>query len=442
MKHLSLKFILTFWFALPMATIAALSMVFILNVSRVAVETDMKGVLIERVRDNRNEIEVEDGVAVLEGDFWFYRNGVTCAAFRADGTIIDGELPDFAMQAPFKDRTIQSVGDYYVYDYFVSRGGGVWIRGVSQQVATISIASTVSRLAAILLPSSVALAALLGFLISWLNLRPLQRLQREIEEIAADQDLSRRVKTRGGSAEVTRLARSFNQMVARLEQSFQAEKQFTSNASHELRTPTTVILAECEYALQEPHPAEDYRESLEVVQRQAKRMSSMIARLLSFTRLEQGTEKLHLERLDLGELAETVGQEYTAGRATNVEVAVQVQDGIFVRADLTLLTRLMENLIDNACKFGSRHVVIRAAAEGAEAVFSVEDDGDGIPEDQQEKIWDRFYQADRSRSGNRKGSCGIGLSLVRQIAALHGGTVSLRSTPGEGSAFTFRMPRA
>lgn len=441
MKHISLRLMLTLWFAVLIAAVGAFTMVLLTDLAGEARELDMRGVLVYRLRDARDALEtpnVSDDLAVLE-EFLATQDGVRVAAYRSDGTCLRGSLPADIAALPFRNAVLRVQDDSYVYDYYVN-SRDVWLRGCCSRTVIFGVVSALVRSVLLALPVLVVLGAALGLAFCIVNLRQLRGLQREIDEIATGEDLSRRIAVKNASSEVTHLAGAFNSMMGRLENSFQAEQQFTANASHEMRTPAAVILAACECALEEPHTEAEYRETLEIVQRQTQRLSATVGRLLRFTRLAQGTERLETVRIDLGELARTVTAEFSA-RAPEIAWTAAAEP-VFVLADVTLLTHLLENLLDNARKFGAKQITVTVAQTDGLAVLAVRDDGIGIAPAEQKRIWDYFYQADPSRSGNGSESCGVGLALVRQIAVLHGGSVTLESAVGAGSTFTFRMPCA
>lgn len=223
----------------------------------------------------------------------------------------------------------------------------------------------------------------------------------------------------------------------RLERSFEAERQFTSDASHELRTPVAVILA----GLDHGQPTEeDYRQSVDVIRRQGQQMSRLIGQLLHITRLEQGTQKTYMERADLSALAEAVCEQQRLIAPAGTELTLDAPEPVEVQADVLLMTRVLNNLIANAFRYGKDggHVSVTVRRENGWAVLAVRDDGIGIAPEQQERIWQRFYQVDPARSGGE--GTGLGLYMVRQIARLHGGTAEVDSAPGQGSTFTVRIP--
>lgn len=226
----------------------------------------------------------------------------------------------------------------------------------------------------------------------------------------------------------------------RVERSFKAETQFTSDASHELRTPVTVILAECDTLERTQPTAEDYQEGVGVIRRQAQQMSRLIGQLLHITRLEQGTQKTYMERADLSALAEAVCEQQRLIAPAGTELTLDAPEPVEVQADVLLMTRVLNNLIANAFRYGKDggHVSVTVRRENGWAVLAVRDDGIGIAPEQQERIWQRFYQVDPARSGGE--GTGLGLYMVRQIARLHGGTAEVDSAPGQGSTFTVRIP--
>ena len=172
-------------------------------------------------------------------------------------------------------------------------------------------------------------------------------------------------------------------------------------------------------------------------------MSELIGKLLSYTRLEQGTRKIDQDRLDLSELTEEVCAEQQTVTTRDITIFCETPSKVFVDGDAALLISLVQNLVTNAVKYGKDcgHVWVRVYEDGPNACVSVRDDGIGISEEDLDRIWNRFYQADRSRSDEKRG-IGLGLSLAQQIARLHGGAITASSTLGEGSDFVFTMPRA
>lgn len=444
MKRLNVKVKITIWYLLLMVLMAGLLLGFLLLISgSVSTQTAMDQ-LSQTVRGNLNQISMVDGSLQLGEDFHFYSDGVYSLVYSQSEALLAGQVPvSFTASEPFQNGLTRpvSVGStrYYILDFWVPLGwdSGVWLRGILEAPENPQLLTNLLHIAMVALPLFILLAGLGGYWIARRAFRPLDQITATAAAINEASDLSARVEVPPGSNEFSRLARTFNQMFTHLEQSFEAEAQFTADASHELRTPVSVIKSACEYAEKYGETPQEQQETLAMIHRQADRMTQLIQQLLSITRLEQGTEPAQREALDLAALVTGVcaDQPYPRDR-----LACQVQPGVWVRGDRGLLARLLQNLIDNGFAYGKPqgHVWVTLGTEGDQAVLQVRDDGIGIPQDQQEKIWQRFYQVDPAR--REGGGAGLGLSMVKKIAQLHGGRITLDSTPGQGSTFALSLP--
>ena len=232
------------------------------------------------------------------------------------------------------------------------------------------------------------------------------------------------------------------EMFERLEFSFEKERQFTSDVSHELRTPVAVIISQCEYLLENENLSAEDKEEIAVILKQAKRMSKLTSEMLMIARNEQGEQHL-MEKLDFGLLSELVIEELqTKAQEKNIEITLQKQDDLFMNGDQTLILRMMMNLITNAINYGkiNGHIHVILKVENDQIVGEVKDDGIGINEEHLDRIWERFYRIDKSRS-RENGGTGLGLSMVRWIVNLHNGTIHVESIEGIGTSFIFRFPK-
>ena len=444
MKKLSVKVKITIWYLLLMGLMAGLLLAFQMVISGTVTSQTAMDQLSRTVRADLGQVSLVDGQLQLGEEFHFYENGVYTLVYSKYETLLAGQVPvGFTAAEPFQNgltRPVDADGRrYYVMDLWLAQGwdDGLWIRGVLEAPEDPEIITNLLRVAMVALPLFLLLAAAGGYLIARRAFRPLEQIGATAAAISEAADLSARVEVPPGDNEFTRLAVTFNQMFARLERSFEAEQQFTADASHELRTPVSVIKSACEYAEKYGEGPEEQRETLEMIHRQADKMSQLIGQLLSITRLEQGTETARREPTDLSELVRSVCAEQPW---PSERLGVEVEDGIRAQVDRGLIGRLLQNLIDNGFKYGrpeGRVWVALSRGEG-EIRLAVRDDGIGIPADQQERVWQRFYQADPSRSDG--GGAGLGLSMVRKIAQLHGGHMSLESVPGVGSVFTLHLP--
>ncbi len=466
MGWLSIRLKITLWFSVALVLVVGLTYFLILSVSRQVIQKTIRDNLIETVMDNVDEVEyyasmedVEnandvdyyvqhgDGFLEIDDDFLDEVNEVYTSLCEEDGTLIYGENPIMreTLELGFVDMQVQeiTVGGvlYYIYDYQLSPEGveGLWLRGiVSESQGEVQLGN-ISRMSLIILPSLLIIAIIGGYLIAGRVLRPIKDISRAAEEIREGDDLNKRIDVGEGKDELHVLADQFNEMFERLEGSFNAQQQFVSDASHELRTPVSVILAQCELSLEDECTPQEYVEALEVIQRQGGKMSQLIEDMLNLSRIKLSPERYEKSELDLGDLVEGVCQDMALIKDKGISLECDVEPDVKCVGNAELLTRLLNNLISNAYRYGREdgHIWVALKFEEGNAVLSVKDDGIGIADEEQEKIFDRFYQADTSRSG--EGS-GLGLSMAREIAAFHGWDVSVSSKIGEGSCFTVSIP--
>ena len=311
--------------------------------------------------------------------------------------------------------------------------------------------ATVSRLVEIEV-GALALVLIVLALVAWwvirLGVRPVNAMAAAATDIGAG-DLSARVPEYGEATEAGQLGTALNQMLERIEDEFdqrlrseQRLRQFAADASHELRTPVTTVRGYAELyrtgALDDPT---ELTEAMRRVEQESVRMGSLVDDLLRLARLDQGRE---LERVpvDLGAVVTDAGRD---AQATDPErpVTVEVADRVVVAGDERLLRQVVTNLTGNALVHTDPDVAVtlRAAVEGDRAVLEVRDAGPGMRPEVAERVFERFYRADPSRSRHRGGS-GLGLAIVHATVIAHGGEISVTTAPGEGTAFLVTLPLA
>ncbi len=313
----------------------------------------------------------------------------------------------------------------------------IWVRGVVAANGVDGVWAIITRLAAILLPLLLIVSFLIGKFITGRALEPINRLRYAVEEIHGGKDLSKRVSLSDSDPLITSLAEKFNRMFSRLQLSFENEKQFSGDVSHELRTPTAVILAESEYQLSRPELDQEDREGFETIQKQAETMKILISQLLEMARLEKDGNEITKEKEDFSILVSTVCDDAYRIDKKNITLKRDIDDGLTMDMEITLMTRLVTNLISNAYKYGKENgnITVRLKKHSELIRLSVEDDGEGIAPEHIDKIWNRFYRVDKARC-REEGCSGLGLAMVRQIASVHNGEAYAESTPGKGSIFT------
>ena len=447
MKRSSIKLRLTLWYTLLMLLMAAVTLTFVMAISSSVANQTVLDSLDRTLRENALQADIVDGELEIGSGFGFYRSGIYTVVYSKSQALLAGQLPQAltALTIPFENGLTRPVeteqGSYYVMDLWLPSGweDGIWLRGMTEISQGAEARQNLLIAAGIAMPLFILLGALGGWLIVRRALRPLDSINATAAAINEGRDLSARIDLGEAPEEFRRLGENFDRMLERLERAFEAEKRFTSDASHELRTPLSVILGACEYSEKFDETGEERQETIQTVHRQGKKMAQLINQLLQMTRLDQGTEKLNMELLDLSALGEELCRDQGERCAC---LKTDILPGVKVRGDRLLLTRLIQNLLDNAYKYGKPggSVWLSLRREGGQVQLSVRDEGEGIAPELQEKIWQRFYQADPSRSGAQ--GAGLGLAMVEQIARLHGGDMSLESRPGEGSVFTLRLPAA
>ena len=394
---------------------------------------------------NARDVEFENGRFEWE-DLKFYRRGVSCWVCDESGAFLEGVQPEGLPELPPQDGALRTVsggdGQYYMYDVYVDMDvTGLWIRGVISTESRSRVMHTINILTAVLLPCLLVVTVAGGWGIAHLTFRPMEQIIGAADAINDDRDLSARIGLKRGPVEMRRLSRSFDSLFARLEKSFHAERQFTSDASHELRTPITVILAECDRARRKCETKEDFLQSITVIEEQGQRMSHLVQELLGLTRLQQGTTRYPLQKADLSSFAAACCEEFMPADDRGITLTTDIQPEVQATFNPSLMQRALYNLLQNAYKYGrpGGHITVTVRPEGRGAAISVADDGIGIDKADQDKIWQRFWQADPSRGED--GGSGLGLSMVQEIALFHGGQATVDSTPGQGSTFTLTLPK-
>lgn len=463
-KTRSLQRKLTLWFSAALILMAAIAFIVVFFVSHSVLQKLLRDELVHTVEDNLDEIEffqtiadmdldgdtdhfIHYGTGYLEidDDFLDQVNGIRTALYHENGELLYGENPIADVSLPLEDsacRTVRSGGKvYYVFDRQLEQDSirNLWLRGVVAEAQGDAPLLSIVHICLWTLGAFVLIAIVGGVWISKRALKPIREMSVTAAQIGSGDDLKMRMPVNASGDELAQLATTFNGMMQRLDEAFEAEKQFTSDASHELRTPMAVIMAQCDEALESEKSCDEYREAIQVIRRQGKRMNRMITGMLELVRMERKTDLYPKEPFDLSALVESVCEDMALIREKDIELVCHAEAGITMIGDRTLFVRLLSNLIGNAYRYGRENghieVTLRKSDECIE--LTVADDGIGIPEDQQEKIFRRLYQGAADRSGE---GAGLGLSMARQIARMYSGDLTVKSELGKGSTFTARFP--
>ncbi|NEO42171.1 MAG: HAMP domain-containing histidine kinase [Moorea sp. SIOASIH] len=273
------------------------------------------------------------------------------------------------------------------------------------------------------------------------SLQPLQMMSQLTESISADDLGDVQIQLDNAPTEVRELAQTFDQMLVRLNEALENQRQFVSNVSHELRTPLTLVSGYVQSTLRRgANLSPPQREALEIASSEADRTVQMLQDLLDLARADSGHIHFNLESFVLDELVEEVAEmarQYTK-RVIKVEC---IKPGIWVKADINRLKQVLLNLIDNAVKYSSvdKPVTVKLSQVDGRGRIEVCDRGIGIPLKQQARIFDRFYRVDETRTRST-GGAGLGLSIVKTLVEGMGGSVKVRSQLNKGSIFTVCLP--
>jgi heavy metal sensor kinase len=295
------------------------------------------------------------------------------------------------------------------------------------------------------IPIAILLAGVGGYFLARKSLAPVVAMSSQAGRIGAA-NLHERLAVQNERDELGHLARSFNSLLDRLGQSFERQRRFMADASHELRTPVAILRGEAEVALsQQARSPEEYRESLGVLHQEAERLTHIVEDLFTLTRADAGQYPLQPREFYLDELvSECVHSARTLALAKKICLNFEEASESPISADESLLRRMILNLLDNAIKYtldGGR-VTVTCRREGENYVLSITDTGAGIPTELQPRIFERFFRADkaRSRAESDGGGAGLGLSISRWIAEAHHGRLELTRSDSTGSTFSAYLP--
>ena len=298
----------------------------------------------------------------------------------------------------------------------------------------------------LLIPLALLLAASGGYLLAWRSLSPVAAMGSQAGRIGAD-NLHQRLSVRNPKDELGKLAGSFNRLLDRLDQSFEQQRRFVADASHELRTPVAILCGEADVALSQSSRApEEYRESLTILRTEAGRLKRIVEDLFTLARADAGKHPLVLSDFYLDELVtECVRNMRTLGVAKQIGLRCEGSGEMLIHADESLLRRMVLNLVDNAIKYtpSGGDVLISCGETNSLYTVAVRDTGVGIAGQLQPRIFERFFRVDvvRSRTESDGGGAGLGLSISRWIAEVHGGALELTSSNSGGSTFTASVPK-
>ena len=434
-KKVSLTFKITLWYTTFIVLLIGTLIGVTFFVSDSVAESSGKKKLVEEVT------EISSG----EDSFTPFEDGVTLSVYDKDGNLIAGAIPrnfkvnEFSLGAisEYKD---ENNNKYLYYDSETSStrlGNGKYVRGVIQ----VSNNITGWFLPIIILLGSPFVILVImygGYLIIRSSLRPVRDMTETADAIAKSNDLTKRIYIEDGTDEVHKLGKVFNEMLETLENASKRERQFSSDVSHELRTPISVIMAESEYGAKYTDSVEDAKESFEVIERQSKRMTSMINQILELSRLDSRLEITKEELLLSDKIKHTLEDYKILFDNKNIKLSITIEEDISIYANEALIMRMIDNLLSNALKYAETEVTV-CLAKRNRIILEVVDDGIGINDTEKRYIWDRFYKIDKSRTTTEDNSSGLGLSITKKILELHDGKIAVLDNKPKGTRFVVNL---
>ena len=398
-----------------------------------------------------NDSSTEELVSAVEkiyedpDEFENFDDGIYYIKYNKNNEIIAGKIPkdfDLALAFSIEDiNTYQIENKKFLYYDTRLKNTGDWIRGI---YPLSRFQNDISKMWDILFyyiaPLFIAFVAFVGYKIVKNAFKPVKKISETALEIKKSKNFSRRIELDNSEDEIHKMASAFNEMLDTVEETFIHEKQFSSDVSHELRTPITVILAQSDYALDYVDTLDEAMESFEVINRQAKKMTSLINQIMELSKLERQNE-IEKERINFSNIILQLLEDYrTLLENSNIELITNIEKDLRIYGNKLMIERLFINLFTNAMKFTKTTISVSLNRINKEIILQIKDDGVGIAKEEQKYIWDRFFQINNSRNKDKNRGSGLGLSMVNKIVQLHSATIEVESEIGKGACFIVRFP--
>ena len=405
-------------------------------------------ILIEdKVVNDLSQKELVEAVEEIYEDpekFENFNDGIYYIKYNEQNEIIAGKFPkdfDIALAFSIEDINIYQVENkkFLYYDTRLEDEDD-WIRGIYPLGKVQKEIETLWNIAISLSVLFLIFVVIVGYRIIKNAFKPVKQISNTALEIKRSKDFSNRIELEDSNDdEIHKMASTFNEMLDTVEEVFIHEKQFSSDVSHELRTPITVILAQSDYALQYSDTFEEAKESLEVINRHAKRMTNLINQIMELSKLERQKE-IEKEKINLSNIVLQLLEDYKPLlESKNLNLVYNVEKDLRIQGNKIMLERVFLNILMNAIKFTKTNIEVSLTREDKTAVLKIRDDGIGISEENKKFIWERFFQVNDSRNKEENKGSGLGLSMVKKIVDLHSATIDLESELEQGTCFTIKF---
>ena len=386
---------------------------------------------VERIYEDPDEFEnFDDGIYYIKYD--------------SNNDIIAGKIPkDFDMTLAFSIEdinTYQIENKKFLYYDTKLKNTRDWIRGIYPLSKFQNEISKMWDIGIYLSPWLFIFVVIFGYRIIKNAFKPVKKISETALLIKKSKNFSRRIELDNSEDEIHKMASTFNEMLDTVEETFIHEKQFSSDVSHELRTPITVILAQSDYALDYVETLDEAKESFEVINRQAKKMTSLINQIMELSKLERQNE-IEKDKINFSNIILQLLEDYrNLLENNNIELIINIEKDLRIYGNKLMVERLFINLFINAIKFTKTTINVSLNRINKEIILQIKDDGVGIAKGEQKYIWDRFFQINNSRNKDKNRGSGLGLSMVNKIVQLHSATIEVESEIGKGACFIVRFP--
>lgn len=402
----------------------------------------ISAVVADEIFEDVSQKKLAKSVTKIANDteeFEPYDDGIFFIKYSTNGEVLGGLVPknfDGSLKMDSGEVRYYEKGEnrFYYYDNIV-KGKKIWIRGIINAERFFKKEGLFLLALGVFVPVLFLFVLYGGYKMTKNALKPVATMSKTALEIGSSKDFSKRIDLPAGKDELHALASVFNQMLDSLEKVYQSEKQLTSDVSHELRTPLSVIMAESDYAASYAQNLDEAKESLDVITRQSRKISSLIDQILELSRLESG-RNLTLKRINLSDVLQNLATNYDKlASAKGVKFSCNLAPEVEILGDELMISRLVDNFLSNTLKFALTKIDLNLNASKTQALLSVKDDGVGISQKDSELIWNKFYQADSSRNKNANTGSGLGLAIAANIAKIHDAKLGVKSEAGAGSEF-------
>lgn len=403
---------------------------------------------------DRLQQDIDDEYSELKGTFYYAR-----VLGSNQGIIFESEnMSDVLPVSVFQDElTVKARPDSGVKwegpgnKYYYLMAEEVSVKGASNKKREVEVALDITSREQMLhnyrdnliifLILSLLIAILGGLLVTWNGLKPLRNITQKIKNISAER-LDERLNSKKWPGELTEMARAFNKMFERLEESFNRLNRFSADIAHEIRTPVNNLMGETEVMLSKPRSKEEYREVLQSNLDEYRQLSALINNLMFLARASNTRIQLSVEKLDVAEVTQRMLNFYQVV-ADDKKINLSQEGDATVYADPVMFRRVIDNVLSNALRYtpenGSVSIQMEKEDDNNGVYIKINDNGPGIEDEHLKYIFDRFYRVDEARSSNKAGM-GLGLSIVKTIMKLHKGDIQIESKSGFGTCVTLFFP--